>query len=43
LPIHLRRYYLKQVQKAVDEKNKVEQAEVSKTKVPKFTKPAGRK
>lgn len=45
LPIHLRRYYLKQIQKAVDEKNKAEQAEISKSqsKVPKFTKPQSRR
>jgi hypothetical protein len=41
LPIHLRRFYINQVKKAVDEKNKAEQSEMSKHKVsmPTFSKP----
>ena len=41
LPITLRRFYINQIKKAVDEKNKAENAEISKNKVsmPKFTKP----
>jgi hypothetical protein len=41
LPVHLRRFYINQVKKAVDEKNKAEQGEISKNKVamPTFSKP----
>ena len=39
LPIHLRRFYIQQVIKAIEEKNKAESAEYSKTKrsVPSFS------
>jgi hypothetical protein len=45
LPIHLRRFYIKQVSNAVEEKNKAEDAEMSKqkAKVPTFNKPSGRR
>ena len=41
LPIHLRRYYIQQVTKAMEAKNKAEQGEVSKSKrsVPTFSRP----
>lgn len=41
LPIHLRRFYIAQIKKALDEKNKVENAEFSKNKVnmPTFNRP----
>ena len=32
LPIHLRRYYIQQISKAIEERNKAEQAQVSKSK-----------
>ncbi len=32
LPIHLRRYYIQQISKAIEERNKAEKAEVSKSK-----------
>lgn len=42
LPIHLRRFYISQVKNAIEQKNKAEQAEISKQKVamPTFTKPS---
>lgn len=42
LPVHLRRFYINQVKKAIEEKNKVEKAEIDKQKIsmPKFTKPS---
>lgn len=42
LPIHLRRYYIKQISKAIEERNKAEQKEMSrqKTSVPTFHKPS---
>lgn len=41
LPIHLRRFYINQVKKVLEEKNKAEQQEVAKQKVnmPTFNKP----
>lgn len=41
LPIHLRRYYIQQVSKAIETRNKAEQAEVSKSKrsAPSFSQP----
>jgi len=32
LPIHLRRYYIQQISKAIEERNKAEKAEVNKSK-----------
>lgn len=44
LPIHLRRFYIKKVQEAIETKNKAEQDAYnntkSKSKVPNFTKPS---
>lgn len=44
LPIHLRRFYIQQVSKAVDEKNKAENAELNKSKkmAPTFNRPQTR-
>ncbi len=44
LPIHLRRFYIQQVSKAIEEKNKAEKAEYNKAKgsVPSFSRPPKR-
>lgn len=44
LPIHLRRYYIKQIQKAIEERNKAEKSQVSKSQksAPTFSKPSRR-
>jgi hypothetical protein len=44
LPIHLRRFYIQQVSKAIEAKNKAESGEVSKAKrsVPTFSPPTKR-
>ena len=44
LPIHLRRFYIQQVSKAIEEKNKAEKSEYSKAKasVPNFSSPPKR-
>lgn len=44
LPIHLRRYYIKQIQKAIEERNKAEKSQVSKSQksAPTFSKPPRR-
>ena len=41
LPIHLRRYYIQQISKAIEEKNKAENAELNKSKrtAPTFNRP----
>jgi hypothetical protein len=41
LPIHLRRFYIQQVSKAIEEKNKAETAQYNKTKraAPTFSSP----
>lgn len=42
LPIHLRRYYIQQISKAIEEKNKAEKAEYNKTQrsAPTFSRPS---
>lgn len=44
LPIHLRRFYIQQVSKAIEERNKAERGEVDKAKkaAPKFSPPSRR-
>jgi hypothetical protein len=43
LPIHLRRFYIQQVSKAIEQKNKSEKAQYDKVKrsAPTFSKPSG--
>lgn len=44
LPIHLRRFYIKKVQEAIEAKNKAEKSEYNSikntTRIPNFTKPS---
>ena len=42
LPIHLRRYYIQQISKAIEEKNKAEKAEYNKAQrsAPTFSRPS---
>ena len=44
LPIHLRRYYIQQVSKAIESRNKAEQGEMNKSKrsAPTFSQPPRR-
>jgi hypothetical protein len=44
LPIHLRRYYIQQVSKAIEARNKAEQGEMNKSKrsAPTFSQPPRR-